>query len=827
MSAAVSAAPPARRTDARGGGAGTGAVFRAARGGLGGRRLQAVIIGLVVLAATAASTLALGMLVDAHSPFDHAFVAQRGADVTATIDTSSNGVTPASLNAATRVAGATAVTGPLATGTVNAQFAIPGISGSVTTSFQLTGRTAPGGPVDDLVLEQGTWPQTDSQIVLSETANVPTGIGSTATIGHQTLTVVGIATSVTDTSDAWVLPAEMSVISGPGGSGQAQILYRFANAGTSAQVADDIAEVNAALPKRAVSAVSYLEIRQSEQSSVAPWVPFIVAFGIIALVISVLIVVNVVSGAVGAGTSRIGVLKSIGFTPSQVVTAYVLLVAVPAVIGAIVGVIVGNLLATPLLRQNATVYQVGALGVPFWVDAAVPAAVLALTVAAAVGPALRAGRMSAITAIATGRAPQPTRGFFAQRALAKLTRIPRPVTLGLAAPTARPGRTMITVIAVLCGAAAVTFGVGLSTSLNRAFHDLNRGQSLPVEVNAAIPPGASPPHGNGQGQVKVGGVGNGGGGLTSAQQRAIVTAIDAQSGTLHAVAISNDTLALPGLPTADNAGGVRVTAYSGDPAWTGLALIGGRWYTAAPGAEEIDANTLFLTDTNTTLGDTYTIANGTHKVTVTIVGEVFAPTDSPEIYSSPSTLTKIDPAVTGPSEVGVAIKPGVNAQAYANTLSNALGANYNINTQTGGAKALLAVVTLVTLLTLLIIVVAALGVLNTVALQIRERAHDIGVYKALGMTPRQTLTMVTWSVAIPGLIAGLIAVPVGIRLHNGVIPEMTNAVNSGYPQALIHVYSIPELTLLSLAGLVIAVLGALAPATWAANARTATALRTE
>jgi hypothetical protein len=57
------------------------AVFRAARGGLGGRRLQAVIIGLVVLVATAASTLALGMLADAHSPFDHGFAVQHGAQV--------------------------------------------------------------------------------------------------------------------------------------------------------------------------------------------------------------------------------------------------------------------------------------------------------------------------------------------------------------------------------------------------------------------------------------------------------------------------------------------------------------------------------------------------------------------------------------------------------------------------------------------------------------------------------------------------------------------------------------------------------------------------
>ena len=64
------------------------AVFRAARGGLGGRRLQAIIIGLVVLVSTAASTLALGMLADAHSPFDHAFASQHGADLAVTVDTS-------------------------------------------------------------------------------------------------------------------------------------------------------------------------------------------------------------------------------------------------------------------------------------------------------------------------------------------------------------------------------------------------------------------------------------------------------------------------------------------------------------------------------------------------------------------------------------------------------------------------------------------------------------------------------------------------------------------------------------------------------------------
>ena len=56
---------------------------RAARGGLSGRRVQAMVIGLVLLVSTAASTLALGLLVDSNAPFDHAFAAQHGSEVTA------------------------------------------------------------------------------------------------------------------------------------------------------------------------------------------------------------------------------------------------------------------------------------------------------------------------------------------------------------------------------------------------------------------------------------------------------------------------------------------------------------------------------------------------------------------------------------------------------------------------------------------------------------------------------------------------------------------------------------------------------------------------
>jgi putative ABC transport system permease protein len=496
------------------------------------------------------------------------------------------------------------------------------------------------------------------------------------------------------------------------------------------------------------------------------------------------------------------VLKSIGFTPLQVVASYVLLVAAPALAGCVAGAVFGNLLAIPMLKVNASVYQVGTLTVPFWVDAAVPLGALALTVTGAIGPASRAGRMSAVQAIAAGRAPRPAHGYLAHRALAQLRSAPRALTLGLAAPFARPARTLVTATAIVFGAAAVTFGIGLAASLNRVVSDRPEA-ALPVQVsfNRSGPAPGGP------------------GAMTVAQQRAVVSALAAQPGTLHYLAVSSSQVSLPG--ATDSA---SVTAYSGNPAWSGLPLISGHWYS---GPDEVDVNTLFLTDTGTSVGSAYPLISGRHRVTVRIVGQVFDPGGhNVDMYLSPATLAALDPAA-GPGQCDAALRPGTSPQAFASTVSGALGSSYSAVASSGGSGHFLAVLTLVSMLTILIMAVAGLGVLNTVALQIRERAHDIGVFKALGMTPRQTLAMIVCSVAAAGLVAGVVAVPAGVYLHHGVVPVMAHAANSGYPPSLISVYAPWELVLLALAGLVIAVAGALGPAGWAARTRTAFALRAE
>ena len=141
----------------------------------------------------------------------------------------------------------------------------------------------------------------------------------------------------------------------------------------------------------------------------------------------------------------------------------------------------GNLLSVPLLRKTADVYGVGRLGVPLWVNVAVPLAMCGLVALAAVLPALRAGRLSATQALAAGRAPRTGRGYLAHRLLGRLA-LPRPVTIGLASPFARPARMAATLAAVLLGVTAVTFAVGLVTSLRRAVADLNLTKTEQVQV---------------------------------------------------------------------------------------------------------------------------------------------------------------------------------------------------------------------------------------------------------------------------------------------------------------------------------------------------------
>jgi putative ABC transport system permease protein len=672
-------------------------------------------------------------------------------------------------------------------------------------TLTVAGRASASGPVDDLTLTEGRWVQRPGEIVIASDLGqgpdtqsmmpVGTKVTVTSAPGRPVLTLVGMARSITDTAGAWVVPAQAAALRAAGAPAAAQMLYRFASAGSDVQIRADVAAVKAALPAGAVTgSPSWLQAETGANGTSSVIAPFVIAFAVMGLVMSVLIVANVVSGAVVASYRRIGVLKSIGLTPAQVTIAYVTWVGVPTLVACVIGVALGNVLAAPVLGHSATLYGVGRQSVPPWVDAATPLGMFALAGLAALLPALRASRLSAVQAIATGQAPGQGRGYAAHRLLSRL-RLPRPVTIGLAAPFARPARTAVTLAAIAFGATAVIFAVGLDASLARAATGTS---------NA-----------NGPGQVQVSTAS--GSPFQGGQAGRAAAAIRAQQGTAHYVAEATPTVAVSGLTKQVNA-----AAFNGNAAWLGYEMVRGHWY-SGPG--EADVSTAFLTQTGLSVGDTTPVVLAGTTVTVKIVGEVFDPDRHPLLLASWQTLGGGAAGLTvGQYDVG--LRPGADVNAYTGSLNQALGSGYAVGTSGNGQFFAIAT-SLIGTLTLMIAVVAGLGVLNTVLLGTRERVHDLGVFKAVGMTPRQLTGMIVCWVAGPAVAAAVIAAPAATALHSQTLHAMATAAGTEIPGSFFGVLSPADLALLALSGLVIAAAGALLPGSWAARSTAAAALRAE
>jgi putative ABC transport system permease protein len=463
--------------------------------------------------------------------------------------------------------------------------------------------------------------------------------------------------------------------------------------------------------------------------------------------------------------------------------------------------------------------------VPLWINLTVPLGMLALAGVAAAVPAVQAGRLPAVAAITAGQAPRAGRGVVAYRLAAQLG-LPEVVATGLAAPFSRPARSAVMLAALTFGLA----GVVLGTSLNTSIHKIN---------HSAI-------HGLGQLQAAVSGQSAT---FSPRVDAAVGAAIRAQPGTLHYVAEAD--LFYGGNISGGPGNGSPVTpvnvgvagqsdlpvmtyAYNGDSSWLGWSLASGHWYNS-PG--QIDVSTIFAAATGRTTGDRITLTVRGKPVTLRIAGEVFIPAGTPTVWVSWQTLGAPAAGLTA-HQYDIALTPGASVQAYTDALQRAVGHDIVVGSQGATSFAGFLDTSMFSWLTALVALLAGLGVLNAALMAARERVHDLGVFKAVGMTPRQTITMVTCWVIAPAIIATAIAMPAGLILQDLLIGQLSHSPGSGLetptrsvpmelPGSFVHVLGVIDLLLLALAGFAIAIAGALGPAGWAARTRTSAVLHTE
>lgn len=784
------------------------------RSGVRRRRVQTVVITLATTMAVTATILGGSLLVASDGPFDDAFGRYHGAHLSAQFD--GGVVSTADLSASGTADGVTATAGPFPEVSSTPTIELPadeepgeapgGPGGGTTGPITVVGRDDPSGDVDVLALTEGEWADAADEIVVA--ADRPEPLGSTLTFaeapGSPTLTVVGKARSATRTAEAWTTPAAVEALTAPDSDVAYQMLYRFADAETAADVAAGRDTVAAAVGAEALTgSQSWLAVREDLTRETALFVPFLAAFGLIGLLMSVLIVGNVIASAVGSGARRIGILKSLGFTPSQVVRAYIVQALVPAVVGTVLGVVAGNLLAVPILDQTETAYGASGLAVAWWVNVAASAAILLVVAVSALAAAWRAGRLRTVDALAVGRTPAAGRGLGAARLGARLP-VPRPLSLGLVRPFARPARAVAMLASVAFGATAITFTVGLSSSLSEVLaataNDSADVRVQPIMMGPAPAPegGATPDHAS------------------------VAAVIEAQPETAAYYSTARAEVTVSGLT-----GAVPVEAFAGDASWGGYEMVSGRWL---EGAGEVVLPTPLLTASGAAVGDTITLNHEGVAIPARIVGEVFDTTDGGKtVFADAATFADAGRPLA-PFDYRVAVTDGTDVGAYLDAVTAELeplgfaavpGSEEQESTVTATLNALAA------MLSLLLVTVAVLGVLNGVLLDIRDRVRELGIHKALGMAPRQTVTLVLASVVLPGVLGAAIGVALGYALHAVVMPAMGDSAGLRLPEVVTDVYGPGLLIVLGVAGVLVAIAGSLPPAGWAARTRTATALRTE
>jgi putative ABC transport system permease protein len=759
------------------------------------RRVQAAVIFLTVLLSIATGTMALTLMSQTRDPYQTAFAAQKGAH----LQVAYAGSTDPQLLAATPASiGASASGGPYP-GT-NLEFVHRGRKFFLDTF----GRDNPGGDVEQLSITSGRWPTTNDEIVLtrsfSELNGVSVGdrIKVVSVAQEPTLAVVGQVVDIDEGSadlssqHAWVLKGAVPALTAPGTSFYLMD-YRFASDPSASQLQAYTDRLRTSLPPGSISAsVNYLLIRSVFNITNQILTGVLSAFSVFALAATIAIVATLVTGIVISAYREIGIMKAVGFTPAGVVGVFAFQIVIPALAACLLGIPVGTLASQPLLANSSH-----ALGLPYVPTFSIGLDLLLLAGGplvvsiAATLPALRAGLLNPITAIANATAPRGASGRRLRRFSARLG-LPRPVILGVGDAFARPLRGILTLVTVVLGVATVVVAIGLP----RSFALINNSET-----------------GAGKYQVVVSR-------SAAYSDSETMNLINAQPETSRVVALDGQNITVPGISDP-----VSSRMFRGDSSRLGFLVIAGRWFTA-PG--EVLAPKGLLSDANLKIGDSFTGTLGGQALQLRVVGEVYDISNlGHSLFMDYGTLPSGIPN-TSPARYYVTLKPGADVNVYVARVAAAQPDLIDVHVSDTSIIGPIKIIDSVLLVLAAVLVLIGIGgVFNTVLLNTRERVQDTATLKAMGMSPRQVMVMVAASAALLALVGGLIALPAGLELHRVLNDVVSSSTGNESPQAAFTVFNPIELALILVLGVVVAVAAALIPGRWAARTNVVEVLHSE
>lgn len=608
--------------------------------------------------------------------------------------------------------------------------------------------------IGKLVPEEGAWPPPPGQIGIERAAMrvVKTPVGGTIELdvpGPQprTLRVAGVVHDIGQ-APAWqerqiygyVTPETLADLGFPKQPTELRILVaenRLDRAHITA-VATDVAD---RLRKRGV-VVTQLEVRtpgkhphQGQMDSLL-WLQQ--ATGILALVLSGLLVATLLSALLAGQVRQIGALKAIGGRTRQIAGGYAGMVIILCLLAFLIGWPLGWWAARGYITLASGIlnFDVHNTELPVWVIAAQFAAGFGVPLLAAAVPILRATRITAAEAMRDHGVTAPAKPRDGDRR-SVLSRLPGFFAMAVRNTFRRRARVAVTMTALSLGGAAFIAMLNLTTSLNATMN--NQGEALRYDVRVNL----DRPYPKEQ--------------------------VGAAARGVPGVALAETWLGIPvavgDAPLAD-----RPPTLYGVPVGTPmlrLPVLSGRWLSPDDtNAVVISHNFAEMYPELKVGAEAQLRINGTLSRwrVVGIVRQAAAP---------PAAWTAYDRLADATGSTGMTNAVRVLAddrdaaaltgtrQALDSALTSAgmdLVANENtVETRESLADHIVIIVTFLGLMTLLSVLIGGLGLATTMAVNVIERTREIGVLRAVGATTGTVLALVVIEGGVVGALSWLVA----------------------------------------------------------------------
>lgn len=465
------------------------------------------------------------------------------------------------------------------------------------------------------------------------------------------------------------------------------------------------------------------------------------AFGLLSLLLSAFLVVNLISAMLTGQTREIGMMKAIGAAPGQIAAMYLTFALTLGAAASLIALPVAALIGRKYAEFSASLlnFDVAEYRIPWWAYASQLAVGLLMPVLAAAVPVWRGVRISVSDAfrdVGESSSRTASRGYM--RALPQY----RPLLLSLRNAFRKRQRMALTLLSLSLAGAVYLGALGLRSSI-RSSVDVLYGEIMRFDIVVRFSDSYA------AADIE-----------RIARDVEGVRAAEAWGGMRAAVDHADGMLA-PSFP---------VTGLSPDSKLVAFPLLDGQWLTAEGTGVLVVNKTLLASDSSLQSGRLISLViNG--KAGRWRVAGVVESGPAPNAYVTREALARalgtpvVRTVVVGATAQGTAAHSELAARLR--TAFDERGMNV-ANVQLVQANRasiedhLLMVAGFLLVMSQLALVVGGLGLASTMSLAVLERTREIGVLRAVGASHRAIFVMVQVEALVVALASWLVAIPLSI-----------------------------------------------------------------